>query len=90
MQMKIDLSEIHQIEQMNNANNPELSSLVISDFRIKKRSTKIFPDHLSKVIFKCLQANGLNLSPSDFISAIEVNSDNDLFSMSTMSYGVTP
>ena len=58
--------------------------LVIGDFVVKKRSIKVYPDHLSKLMSRFLIANGLMITAEDIITAIEDNVE-PLKSVSTKS-----
>ena len=61
-----------------------MEQIVVTDFVLLKRTSKIIADHLSKIVAKCLADNGLHITPNEIVNALEMNTE-PIVSISTPS-----
>ncbi len=75
------VSILLDLKEMDCAFNHEI---MISQFILNpKQTTKILPDHLSKLISKQLQIQGIHISANKVISTLENNKESEIYSFFT-------
>ncbi|CDW79532.1 UNKNOWN [Stylonychia lemnae] len=79
LKIKINILQIIDVHS-----NQKSQELIITELIIQKRTSKLFPDHLSKIISKWLQLNNQYITASEIVQSIE-NNQEPLFSISTKS-----